>query len=218
MTVKRWGLRRRARRERGAVAVEAALLTPILVLLVFGIIEFSFLMRDHVAVSSAVRTGGRIASASADAGNAECETGPEAPPCAPASTPALAQVAADSIQRAGSAMPTDSIDYVLIYKANAQGYPGSDGSTTMPTSCTGIPDCVRFTWRDSADKFLYAGGAWNSTTINACVNESDALGVHMQAHHDYITGLFGSTIDVSDHAVMKFEPLKYEECKPGTHA
>ncbi|WP_414690442.1 TadE/TadG family type IV pilus assembly protein, partial [Nocardioides sp.] len=47
--------RLRRRDESGAVAVEAALITPILVLLVFGIIEFSFVLRDYGVVSSDVR-------------------------------------------------------------------------------------------------------------------------------------------------------------------
>ena len=52
--------RLRKRSERGAVAVEAALVTPILLILVFGIIEMGFLMKDDIALTSAVRNGGRI--------------------------------------------------------------------------------------------------------------------------------------------------------------
>lgn len=203
------------RRQRGAVAVEAALITPLLILLVFGIIEFAFVMRDHVAVSSAVRTGARTASAAADAGQGTCEGIPDAPTCTPAGSPALAQAAADAIQRAGSAMPSDSIDYILIYKANDKGYPGADGSTAMPTTCAGVPNCVRFTWRDALDKFRYAGGSWASASINACINEADSLGVYMHATHKSLTGLFGDTFGISDHVVMSFEPLPHDTCKPG---
>ncbi len=38
----------------------------------------------------------------------------------------------------------------------------------MPSTCTGITDCVRFTWRRPANQFRYAGGAWNARTISAC--------------------------------------------------
>src|SRR3954453_23719727 len=100
--------RRRGRGQRGAVAVEAALVTPVLIILVFGIIEFALIMRDYVAVSSAVRVGARIASANPGAGL--CSAQPS--PCAPATTPALAQQAADAIRQAGTAMPKDSIDYI----------------------------------------------------------------------------------------------------------
>ena len=52
-----------ARREGGAVAIEAALLTPLLLLLLFGIIEFGMLYKDYLAVTSSVRAGARMASA-----------------------------------------------------------------------------------------------------------------------------------------------------------
>ena len=121
--------RTRRRGERGAVAVEAALVTPILFLFVLGIIEMSLLMRDTVAVSSAVRVGGRVASVSAGAGPGVCQASADPPPCSPVTTPALAQAAADAIQRAGSAMPKDQIDYILVYRANSGGYPMPNGNT-----------------------------------------------------------------------------------------
>jgi hypothetical protein len=206
------------RRERGAVAVEAALVMPLILAVLFGIVEVSLLIRDHVAVTSAVRVGSRIASASAGAGPGVCETGPTAPPCTTTSSPALAQAAADAIQRAGSAMPHDSIDYILVYKANAQGYPGANGNTTMPSSCSGYANCVQFVWRDTSNAFRYAGGAWDSKSINACVNESDTLGIHMKATHRGVTGIFGASVGLADRSVMKFEPLSEDSCKPGTPA
>jgi hypothetical protein len=203
---------RRRRSERGAVAVEAALVVPIIAMMLFGIIEVTLLVRDDLALTSASRTGARVASAAAGAGPGTCESGPDAPPCTPASSPALAQAAADAIQRAGSAMPQDAIDYILVYKANSAGLPGVEGSTTMPSSCAGVSDCVQFVWRDSADAFRYASGAWDSRTIDGCVNESDTLGVYIHATHKAVTGLFGS-VGLSDRAVMKFEPLSDDTCK-----
>ncbi len=191
-------------------------MTPVLLGVLFGIVEMSLLLKDDVAVGSAVRVGSRIASASADAGPGVCETGPTAPPCSPASSPALAQAAADAIQRAGTAMPQDQIDYVLVYKANDKGYPGANGSTFMPTSCAGVTSCVKFVWRPSVGAFRYSDGSWSSASINACVNESDAVGVYLQATHKFVTGIFGSSMGLSDRAVMKFEPLTNDSCKPGT--
>src|SRR5690606_26073928 len=117
-------MRRRQRGERGASAVEFALVVPILITLLFGIIEMGFLMKDYVSLSSAVRAGARTASAAADAGPGTCEaSGPTPPPCTPQSAPALAQAAADAIQKTGTAMPTDDIDWVMIYQAGANGFP-----------------------------------------------------------------------------------------------
>lgn len=213
---------RRRRREDGAVAVEAALVVPILALLVFGIIEFGFLLRDYAGVSSLVRTGARIASTGADHGPATCETGPTAPPCTPASAPALAQEAADAIQRSGIASNPDQIQYILVYKANDKGYPGVDGSTTMPADCSATANCVKFVWRPAVDKFKFNSGAWNSTTISACfpgspTNPMDRVGIYLKATHPMITGLFGTSITLSDRAVMDFEPLATQSCGSGQH-
>lgn len=197
------------------MAVEAALVTPILFLFVLGIIEMSLLMRDTVATTSAVRVGGRVASVSAAAGPGTCEASASPPPCSPASTPALAQAAADAIQRAGSAMPKDRIEYILVYRANSNGYPMPSGNSSL--TCTS--DCVRYTWDAGLNKFRYAGGTWISTQINACVNHAnrDAVGVAMVAKHPWVTGLFGSGTTITERTVMNFEPLPSEQCMPGTH-
>jgi hypothetical protein len=212
----------RRRREDGATAVEAALVMPILALLVFGIIEFGFLLRDYAGVSALVRTGARIASTGADHGPATCETGTGAPVCTPASAPALAQEAADAIQRSGAASNPDQIQYILIYKANDKGYPGNDGSTVMPTDCSATPNCVKFVWRPALDQFKYNSGTWTSTSISACfpgstANPMNRVGIYMKATHPMITGLFGTSISLSDRAVMDFEPLATQSCGANQH-
>jgi len=186
---------RPTRRDDGAVAVEAALIFPVLILLVFGMIEFSLLLRDYVTVNSAVRTGARTAS----------------------SEPRVAtmpQDTADAIERAGSAMPKNNIDFIYVYKANDKGFPGANGNTTM-AGCPGTA-CVKFVWNDLAGRFNDdITGSWNATTINACPGDAQAqaVGVYMQATHKAITGLFGTSFKVSDRAVMKFEPLRPGSCK-----
>jgi Flp pilus assembly pilin Flp len=207
---------RRRRNERGAAAVEAALITPILVLLVFGIIEFSFVLRDYQVVSSDVRAGARIASTGAGSGPGTCESYVGAPPCTNGNAPALAQLAADAIQREGSAMPPNAINYILVYKANDSGLPGT--ATTMPANdCGGAASCVKFTWVPAQSAFRYSSGTWNSTTISACfpgntTNPLDRVGVYVNTTHRMITGLFGSTLSIKDRTVMDFEPLPTTSC------
>lgn len=50
------------RNSRGAAAVEFAIVLPVLLLLVMGIIEFGLLMKDYLAVSHASREGARYAA------------------------------------------------------------------------------------------------------------------------------------------------------------
>ena len=131
-------------------------------------------------------------------------------------------MAADAIQRNGSAMPEDAIQYMLVYKANAHGYPGADGNTTMPTSCGSTSNCVKFVWRDSQDAFRYADGAWDHHTISACFPGTPAkplerVGVYLNAAHPGITGVFfGAAFTLDDHAVMDFEPLPAQTCYSGS--
>lgn len=218
----------RFRGERGAVAVEAALVTPILVMLVLGIVEFSLLLRDYVAVSSSVRVGARIASANPGLGPATCTPAP----CTPPTAPAFAQVAANAIQRAGTAMPKDSIDYIIVYQANKNGYPAPTGTATtnipsntataLPAAgttspCASFANCTAYKWVDASDSFAYAApGSWSSASVDACPTTAYGLGVYMHATHRNITSFFGGTFGISDRTVMNFEPLSPTMCNPSS--
>ncbi len=58
MTVR--GSRRGARDDRGAVAVEFALVLPVLIVLVFGVIDFGRLFFAQITVTQAAREGSRL--------------------------------------------------------------------------------------------------------------------------------------------------------------
>lgn len=205
-----------ARTERGAVVVEAALVTPLLMALLLGIIEMALLMKDDVALTSAVRNGGRTASANAGAGAGGVNEGGDCvSPCSPANAPMFAQLAANSIQTAGTALPRDSILELWVYKANDKGYPGNNGSTTMACGS----NCVKYKWVPSKDQFRYSSGTWTSSQVNACANNSpDAVGIYLLARHDFMTGFFGQSVNIEDQAVFTFEPLPTLTCAPGAHS
>ena len=183
--------------------------------MLFGIIEMALFMRDVASVSSAAHVGARTASVGAGAGPGTCEASANPPPCSPADVPGLAQAAADAIQKGGTAMPQDEINWILVYNANPQGYPMPAGNT----SATCSTECVKYVWDDGLNKFRYAGGSWASSSINACINDPSrmAVGVIMNATHTWITGLFGDGAGVEERTVMQFEPLPNDQCKPGLH-
>ena len=208
--------RLRLRDDSGAAAVEFALVASLLLILVFGIIEFSLVMRDSLSISSAVRTGARVASAEAGAGMCT----PGTPTC-PVALPNLAQDAANAVQRAGTAMPKDAIDELWVFRANAAGLP--IGATSMETA-TCSTDCIRFRWVDANDRFTYQSGSWNSKNIAACVgtnpdgtSKADGIGVYIKATHNFLLPLFGSSLTLRDRTAMNFEPLANFQCKSGTH-
>jgi hypothetical protein len=189
----------RADRERGAVAVEAAIVFPLLVVLTFGIIEFSLLLRDYVSVTSLVRSGVRTAS-----------TLPR--------DPNLFIATVQAMNRSGTALPQKSIDQLWIYKPDANGFP--QGGPDF-TSCGN--DCIVYRVDPNTGDLVQTEDPtrdWDPMCINACPGDpaGDAVGVYVRANHDGITGLFFDQLPVSDFAVSKFEPIAtYSatvQCKP----
>ncbi|HYN75578.1 MAG TPA: TadE family protein [Candidatus Limnocylindria bacterium] len=193
--------RRRPRGDRGAVAVEAALVTPLILLIVFGIIEFTLLLKDNVAVSSAVRAGARTASA--EPRNAAFLD----------DTAAQMDRAVASLSKDGLA-PTAGSE-LWIYKANAAGFPGS--ATEATVGGCGAAQCVLYTYDAGAKKFITNAAQkakWPATSINACPKNAannpsgpDSVGVYLSYRHSFITGLFGPGLTLADHAVLNFEPV-----------
>jgi len=178
--------RRRARRESGAVAIEAALLTPLLLLLFFGIIEFGMLYKDYLAVTSSVRAGARMASAE------------------PRVT-SYATDAADQVAKEAAALDMNRVNELWVYKATASGYPvGSNG--TSFNACT---SCVKFTWNNTTKKFVQQSSSWASTQQNACSGDAahDSVGVYMKYTYQGVTGLIFNEMPLEEHTVMSLEPI-----------
>jgi Flp pilus assembly protein TadG len=180
---------RRARGEKGAVAIEAAILTPLLLLLVFGIIEFGMLFKDWLAVTSSVRAGTRIASAE------------------PRIT-SFAQDAADQVAKEGSALDMANVQELWIYKAqntgSNSGYPvGGDSSFG---TCT---QCIKFHWNPGTKKFVAYSNTWAATSQNACQGDAnhDSVGVYLKILHPGVTGLIFGNMTIKEHSVMSLEPI-----------
>jgi hypothetical protein len=64
-----FGVRRSHRRDGGAAAVEAALVLPILLILIFGIIDFGRMMNAQISLTEAAREGARAAALNANVEN-----------------------------------------------------------------------------------------------------------------------------------------------------
>lgn len=190
------------RGERGAAAVEAAIIFPVLVLLTFGIIEFSLLLRDYVSLNALVRQGTRTAA-----------TLPRYEP-----TPEgldLAELVVRDMNAAGNALPQDTYDELWVFQAGENGLPL--GATSFSDgACT--TNCVIYRVNGAGD-FVRASdpGApfWDWEDQNACPGETDSVGVYLRANHTWITGLFADVSTISDFAVTNFEPIAtYSETRP----
>ena len=222
------------RGDSGSAAVEFAIVLPVLLLLVMGMLEFSLVMRDWLGVSSSVRVGARVAATGA--GSGPVATCPTPPAGCRVGDPNLVVATAIAIAQAGTAMPKNSIDELWVYQANNAGYPtntvpsiangwnnNADGATTgaaafVPAGCTN--SCIRYVWNDAFGRFVYGGGNLDSHLINACINDpkGQSVGVYMKATHPLITRIFGANIGLQDHSVMKFEPLPPINCQQDAHS
>jgi hypothetical protein len=180
--------------ERGAVLVETAILIPIIIMITFGLIEFSMVYQSSSTSAGAARSAARTASAEA----------------------MLTNYATDAAAAAATALKTIAPDEPVemwVYKANPGGYPGSVGNTSFAICST---NCIKYTWLPASKAFDTAnpgGSGWPSSTQKACdVALWDSVGVYIKLNHKFLTNLFGTTITLTDHAVFRLEPAPTQLC------
>ncbi|MDH2416890.1 pilus assembly protein [Nocardioides sp. CER19] len=164
----------------GAVVLNTALVAPLLVIIVLGIAETAFLMKDNVALSSLVRDGGHAAASSAALRDGD--------------SPALGTVTAAAIARAESSLSKAEITELWIYKADAGGFPAGNPANDHFRRCE--TECMAYTWDADRQTLDYVGGQWDADDIDVC---SDDLGVYMKANHSILTGVFSQGIGISKH-------------------
>lgn len=189
------------RRGRGQSLVEFALVLPIFVALLMGMIEFAFVFNATLSVNYAARDA---ALAGAEAGNAigaDC-------------------VIVDSVENAvGSPTSDDRITKIEIYRADPNG--GTIGSPTVytrtndPTDmpCTGIPGVSSMPYDRTSNGYaeldrcnILGGCGTGRPTV-------DNIAVRVTYHHDWVTplpnfiggGPGGLTFERD--SVMRMEPI-----------
>jgi hypothetical protein len=173
-------------RETGAVAVEAAIVLPLLVAVLLGLVETAMLLRGSIGLSSAVRSAARTASAE--------------PRQESFATDAMAALA-----RAGTGVALTQISEVWVYRANKDGYPGPDGGGGFAAGCSTA--CLKFRFDPTLGRFIANGGNWPASSIDACMVTAQSVGVRVLARHVPMTaGLIGERT-LSQRTVMRFEPV-----------
>jgi hypothetical protein len=160
--------------QRGSAAAEAAIVTPVVMMLFFGVIEMGFLFKDYLSVGAAVHSGVRIASASPR-------------------IVTFAQATADKVAKSGQAMDFSDVQELWVYKAAATG-DKPEGRSDFNSSCN-TNTCVKFRWDAGLKQFIkLAGWDWPATSQNACSSSSvggppDRIGVFLRLRHDWFIKL-----------------------------
>ena len=207
----------RARHQRGVAVLEAAFVTPVFFLLIFGILEAGLAMNDNLALASSVRAGSREASASGNDISADLYT-------------------VLGVGREASAIDRSSIVRIVIYRPAGFG----EGPTTACKNGTPSQVCNVYSRSDltaagiqvkemtaalaqnrtpdpakmvfgckttSPDRF------WCPNTRNVQLNNPlisgyqgpDYVGVWMRVDHQTVTKVFGD-LTFDDQSVIRLEP------------
>lgn len=171
--------------DNGAVAVEAALVLPVLLLCLFGIVDAANLVAAQAGWGAAARSAVRSAAMlPRDAAFADAATG--------------AVLAAAGLSRRAALLE------VWVYRANSRGYPGSDPAAAFATCATA---CLRMAYRATTNTFVRVEGSWPPTSIAACAPRPDAVGIRVVARHESLASTIRAGPSVVDRrAVMAFEP------------
>lgn len=182
--------RRNRRGEQGAVLVEAAIVTPLITLLVFGLIEFGFVWKDKLTLASASRQGARVGSA---AGN----------------DPMADFAILKAIE--GSVASVEGLESIVVFKANGP-------SGTVPPECThgaGISGkCNVYSASDlSMSEGAFAATSkkesWPAGSRQTRLKEGpDYLGVWVNSSYSSLVGIVNDRM-LSDYVVMRLEPKDY---------
>ena len=189
--------------ERGQGLVEFAMLVPVFMLLLLGLLEFGFVFDHTMTVSYATREGARSGAAFAQ-GNASI-------PCANIDQNIIAAVQR-VLTAPGSLVDRLNVASITIYKANpvtGDGTPAANASNVWTN--------------DGAGNFQAPGTGTNSNTVqwNACsrINgvSPDSLGVAIVYNYKFVTplsaalGFFGppggAGLTIRDRTVMALNPI-----------
>ncbi|MEA2843782.1 MAG: hypothetical protein QOJ69_1453 [Actinomycetota bacterium] len=189
----------RRRDQRGNALLEAALVTPVFLVLIFGVIEGGFGLHERLSVANMALVGARSATGNANDALAD-------------------EYVLAAIRNGAGGVASSQIGTIVVYKASG---PGDHVPTTCKTtSVAGI--CNRYTGADLAKDSTQFGCAgppgpvtkidsyWCPSTRKAALTgvngPPDHIGVYVSASHRNFTGIFGTGLTFRSDTVMRIEP------------
>jgi len=193
-------------RERGAVLVEAALLTPIVLALVFGTMEMGYAFYGKLTVNHMSVAGARAASGGANDVLSDYNM-------------------LNAVESASTGMTRSDISLVIVYRATGPSdRVPSNCLTASVTNTSSVRGCNRYTGASltlDSTQFGCVGppgpttkidNSWCPTTRKTALladagnGPPDYVGVYVQAVHHNLFGIFGPSFTFSSDTVIKIEP------------
>ncbi len=222
-----------AKRDRGATLIEAAIVMPVIMLILFGVLEMGMLFRNYLSVTQLTRDGARSASAFGRDFDADFRS-------------------VSIMKNTVDVITSGDVKRVVIFDAT-EGRENArvpevckTADPTIPTSInpppadlnanifkhpseltaaenSAITRCNIFTpdtWLD-ADRYgcddLGNAGDVPDFDLNWCPHVRDVssedgtdyVGIWIEFEHQWVTGLFGDTIDITETTIMRIEPKEF---------
>jgi len=200
--------------------VEAALVLPVLFLLIFGALDFGLLFRDDLTIANMTRVGGRAGSVAGNSALADYDL--------------LTATAGAATALQGG---INEVNYVIVFDADCVAGSGCDPSDAQsPPSATVPAACLTAASSGSAGvvgscniystKYLLSPsqGGYLTTTNFGCgtgvadvdwcptgrgvvTTQDDYLGLYVKLTHRMATGFFGASKVLTDTVVYRLEPV-----------
>lgn len=169
--------------ERGATLVESAVvMSVILIPLLLGIVEFGMVFKDWLTVSNATREAAQVSAAAAD--------------------DPIADIAA--LRAIGNSMTGSSLDDLISVRIANADTGIATVYTYTPASVCGWAPCP-----DPDLPGLYIQPNWAPVDRNVEVGNLDRVEVTITFQHEYITGIVGDTVDLTQSVTNRLEPQVY---------
>ncbi len=196
--------------------VEAALITPLFIFLLFGTLEFGGLFRDYLTINDASASGARAAAIAGNDANADWQI-------------------LQGIKSSTNALTKTGIKKIIVYKA-------TDSSTAVPADCKSLTPTGTSAVGQLGSCNVYAGSnlntpmnggfadcsqtgtagppptppslqwKWCPTTRKYAAKADngngppDFVGIYIEFEHHWFTGLFGDKFTVTSTTVTRLEP------------
>jgi len=216
-------LRRKFRSRRGQSVVEFALILPVIMFLLLGMIEMGFAINHNTSMVTATRQGARVGSELVDGNKRDGKGGITTPGSTDVDTQIIAAVQGVLISP-GSPVDISQVQTIQIFLATDAGaISGTFVNTWIPAydanhlpNGPAIPGSVPTAYLSFARKPLDAGN-WKPETRSG-VSTAQSIGVRITYTYKFLTplgslikalggSLFGSgQITMSDQTIMAMEP------------
>ncbi len=188
-------------RQRGQSVVELALIVPVFMLLLLGLLEFGLAFDHTITVSYATREGARTGSALVDGGSAGCST----------VDPRIVAAVQRVLTSPGSQVAISRVSEIRIYRATSSG-----------TESAGKVNIWRYdpTHGPTVDgeqlDFSVTSEGWPACSRTASPPDSIGVSLHYQYVFSTPLGLIMSMVggsgpaglDITDRTVMAMNPTR----------